>query len=58
MTAYHEGMTTDDYLRKHLELCTLIYLRMLKDGSWPWKEEQNSPNSEHLVESKDRDKEV
>ena len=31
-------MNNDDHLDRHLELCRRMYLRMLADGTWPWKE--------------------
>jgi hypothetical protein len=46
-------MNKDEHLERHLELCRRIYLRMLADGSWPWSDDQDSQNSEDLVESKD-----
>ena len=44
-------MNKDDHLQQHLELCKRIYLRMLADGSWPWKDQTDSQNPEDLVES-------
>lgn len=46
-------MTPDERLQIHLELCQRIYERMLREGSWPWKADEDSPNSEDLIESKD-----
>lgn len=43
-------MDKDEHLERHLDLCKRIYLRMLRDGSWPWAD---SPKSEDLIESKD-----
>ncbi|WP_188527426.1 hypothetical protein [Sinisalibacter lacisalsi] len=48
-------MSKDDHLKQHLELCKTIYLRMLKDGTWPWRDSQIS---EDLVESDDIKKDV
>jgi hypothetical protein len=47
---YYGAMDKDDHLERHLELCHRIYLRMLADGSWSWRD---SPKSEDLVESED-----
>lgn len=47
---YDVHMDNDEHLERHLELCKRIYLRMLKDGSWPWLD---SPKPEDLVESDD-----
>lgn len=41
-------MDNNDQLRRYLDLCRRIYLRMLADGSWPWAD---SLKSEDLVES-------
>ena len=46
-------MTNDDHLDRHLALCKRMYLRMLAEGSWPWKEEADSPKTEDVIESKD-----
>jgi hypothetical protein len=45
-------MTHDEHLEQHLELCRRVYLRMLAEDSWPWKEGQDSPKSEDVLESK------
>jgi len=50
---YNDGMNKDDHLQRHLELCRRMYLRMLADGTWPWKEEPDSTESAGMVESKD-----
>lgn len=41
-------MDNNEQLRRYLDLCRRIYLRMLAEGSWPWAD---SPKSEDLVES-------
>ncbi|WP_164989184.1 hypothetical protein [Roseovarius sp. A46] len=46
-------MKKDDNLQQHLDLCKRIYLRMLKDGSWPWRDAPDSQNPVDLIESKD-----
>lgn len=43
-------MDKDDHLQQHLELCKRIYLRMLEDGTWPWRDSQIP---EDMVESED-----
>jgi len=47
---YHEYMTNDDRLTRHINLCKRMYLRLLEDGDWPWPDSQNP---EDLVESED-----
>jgi len=44
-------MNKDEHLERHLELCRRVYLRMLADGSWPWKKEGDSLKSEDVIES-------
>jgi len=46
-------MNHDERLALHLELCERIYERMLREGSWPWRNNPDSQNSEDLVESDD-----
>ena len=47
-------MNKDDHLERHLALCKRMYLRMLTDGTWPWKEPPgDSRKSEDVVESED-----
>lgn len=46
-------MKKDDHLQRHLDLCRRVYQRMLADGSWPWKEEQDSTEPEDVIESED-----
>ena len=41
-------MGKDELLERHLELCKRIFEDMIRDGSWPWRDSQNS---EDLVES-------
>ena len=43
-------MPPDPRLEAYLELCQRLYERMLRDGTWPWRDSQNS---EDLVESED-----
>lgn len=47
-------MNKDEHLERHLELCRQVYLRMLADGSWPWKTEDDSPKSEDVIESENK----
>lgn len=51
-------MNKDDHLQRHLDLCRRIYLRMLADGTWPWKEAQDSRKSEDLLDFGDTTKDV
>jgi hypothetical protein len=47
----------NEHLERHLELCRRVFLRMLADDSWPWKE-GDSQESEDVIESEDKDKDV
>lgn len=44
-------MDKDNHLDRHLETCRRMYLRMLADGTWPWKDEPDSTDCETMVES-------
>lgn len=46
-------MKKDEHLQRHLDLCRRVYQRMLADGSWPWKEEPDSTDSDDVIESED-----
>ena len=48
---YTAGMDKEDHIQRHLDLCKRVYLRMLEDGSWPWRE---SPDSGDVIESGDK----
>lgn len=45
---YPVVMDNKEHINRHIELCKRIYLRMLRDGSWPWAD---SLKSGDLVES-------
>lgn len=45
-------MNPDDRLKDYLDLCQRIYLKMERDGTWPWSPE-DSQTDEDLVESED-----
>lgn len=51
-------MDKDDHIQRHLDLCRRMYLRMLADGSWPFKNIPDSPNSEDVVDSEDTETDV
>lgn len=51
--AYPLGMDKDEHLQRHLDLCRRVYRRMLADGSWPWKDELDSTETESVIESED-----
>lgn len=51
-------MNKDDHLQRHLELCRRMYLRMLADGTWPWKVGPDSSDSEDMVDFKDTENDV
>lgn len=42
--------TDDEHLERHLELCRCVFLRMLAEDSWPWKE-TDSHESEDVIDS-------
>ena len=44
-------MEPDNHLERHLKLCQQIYERMKRDGTWPWREKPDSPNSLDVVDS-------
>lgn len=45
-------------VERHLALCKRIYEDMEEDGSWPWAEKSDSPDSEDLIESEDNTSQV
>jgi hypothetical protein len=45
-------------LEAHLRLCKRVYLRMEREGSWPWKQEPDSTLPEDLIESEDNQSHV
>ena len=55
---YPEIMNKEEHLQRHLELCRHMYLRMLADGTWPWREGEDSPNPEDVIESEGTDDDV
>jgi len=48
--AYHGHMTEDEHIDRHLEICRMVYRRLVADGKWPWPDSQKT---EDLVESND-----
>ncbi len=46
-----------EHLERHLELCRRVFLRMLAEDSWPWKD-NDSHESEDVVESEDSEEDV
>lgn len=48
-------MTEDENIKLHLEICKAMYLRMLADGSWPWRDSQDSVD---VVDSRDTNEDV
>lgn len=47
---YHEAMTEDEHIQRHLEICQRVYERLVAEGKWLW---EDSPKSEDLVDSDD-----
>ena len=50
---YNVLMTEDERIKRHLELCKRMYLRMLLDGSWPWRQSPEDNSSDTLEEHND-----
>ena len=51
-------MTHDPRLERYLELCQRIYERMERDGTWPWKQTEDSTLSEKMIDSGDNPSDV
>ena len=51
-------MEKDDHVQRHLDLCKRMYLRMLAEGNWPWKQLPDSRNPEDMVESEGTNDEI
>lgn len=47
-------MDHEDHLQRHIELCKRVYERLKRNGSWPWRNQVDSPNSGDMVESEDQ----
>ncbi len=43
-------MDHDERLEIHMKICRQIFERMRREGSWPWREEGGSSDSDNLVE--------
>lgn len=56
-TQYHCSMHRQSKLppglEQYLDFCQREYERMQRDGSWPWRQSDDSTLSDHLVESED-----
>jgi hypothetical protein len=46
-------MNDKDRLDQYLELGRRIQLRMLRDGTWHWPPDDDSPNPENVIDSND-----
>jgi hypothetical protein len=46
-----------EHIERHLELCRQVFLRMLAEDSWPWKED-DSQESEDVIESENIESET
>ena len=49
------GMTEDERIQRHLDLCQRVYERLVAEGKWQWPD---SPKSEDVVESEDHKADV
>ena len=38
-------MTNEEHLQRHLEICQMVYERLVAEGKWPWPE---SPKSDDV----------
>ena len=43
-------MTEDERIQRHLDICQMVFERLIAEGKWPWPD---SPNPDDVVESKD-----
>ncbi|MEP2990622.1 MAG: hypothetical protein ABJN65_02365 [Parasphingorhabdus sp.] len=43
-------MNERDHLEDYLKICKRMYLRMEREGTWPWKEE-DSTETEDMIDS-------
>ncbi len=46
--SYDGGMTEDERIQRHLEICQRVFERLVAEGKWPWPD---SPKSEDVIES-------
>ena len=52
---YHNGMTEDGRIQRHLEICQRVYERLVAEGKWQWPD---SPKSEDVIESENLETDV
>ena len=45
-----EGVTEDERIERHLEICQLVYERLVAEGKWLWPD---SSKPEDVIESQD-----
>ncbi len=53
---YNGAMEPSPELEAYLELCKRIYLRMEREGTWPWS--ADSTNPEDVIDSSDHHDDV
>ena len=46
--AYYKGMTEDERIERHVEICQRVYERLVAEGKWLWPD---SPKSGDMLES-------
>lgn len=57
--SYHYlHMNESEALEQYFAICKRVYERMERDGTWPWAEQEDSSNSEDLVELNDKSNEL
>ena len=44
---YHNGMTEDERIQRHLEICQRVYERLVAEGKWPWPDPTGTPMLDH-----------
>lgn len=49
-SVYSSQMTDEEHIKRHLEICQLVYERLVAEGEWPW---HDSRFSQDLLESED-----
>ena len=58
LTLPWRNMVIDPRLERYLELCQRIYERMERDGSWPWKNGEDSTLEKEMIDSEDTQPDV
>lgn len=51
MQNHHNNLPPE--LERYLALCERVYQRMIREGTWPWKDDPDSTDGQDLIESED-----